>query len=260
METWTIDPNKIEEKINERTKAIIPVHLYGMPCDMGKIIEIAKKHNLYVIEDCAEAHGAEYKNKKVGSLGDIGCFSFFGNKIITTGEGGMCVTNNKELKEKIKKLRNQGADEKNKYWHDIVGYNYKLTNIQAAIGLAQLRKINYFLECKKENAELYSTFLNDVPEIKMIQKKEDRKNVHWMNIILSNKKNEIMLALEKENIETRPFFIPINKMPPYYSSESYPIAEEMNKKGINLPSSTKLKKEEIKKICDIIKKVMKNEV
>lgn len=255
-ETWTINTKKIEEKINEKTKVIMPVHLYGIPCHMEEIKEIAEKHNLYVIEDCAEAHGAEHNGKKVGSFGDIGCFSFFGNKIITTGEGGMCVTDNQDLKEKMGKIRNQGASETNSYWHDIVGYNYRLTNIQAAIGLAQLNKINKFLDIKKKNSELYENYLSDFPEIKFIPKAKNGKNVDWMHIILSDKKDEIIRALEKENIETRPFFTPLNKLPPYYSQETYPIAEELNQKGINLPSSTKLGKDDIERICEIIKKVL----
>lgn len=256
-ETWNINPKKIEEKITKKTKAIIPVHLYGLPCEMDKIMEIAKKHNLYVIEDAAEAHGAEYKEKKVGSFGDIGCFSFFGNKIITTGEGGMCVTNNLELREKLEILRNQGMSKKRKYWHPVVGFNYRMSNIHAAIGLAQLERINHSINLKIRNAELYSEKLKNTvelpPNIKNI------KNVYWMFCVLSDKKEEIIKALKEKDIETRPLFSPIHKMPPYHLEESYPVAEELNKKGINLPSSIKLKEEEIKNICETIKKVIENE-
>lgn len=258
LETWTIDTNQIEGKISEKTRAIIPVHLYGIPCEMDKILEISRKYNLPVIEDCAEAHGAEYGGKKVGNLGEIGCFSFFGNKIITTGEGGMCVTNDVGLKEKMEKLRNQGTDDTKKYWHDIVGYNYRMTNVQAAIGLAQLEKIDAFLERRDENARLYSTFLADVPGIGFIPRIEDRKNVYWMNIILSDRRDEIIRNLEEDNIETRPFFVPINKMPHYHSTDSYPVAEELYRRGINLPSSVKLKKEEIERVCNIIKKTVRD--
>ena len=254
-ETWNIDPKKIEEKITEKTKAIIPVHLYGLPCEMEKIMEIAKKYNLYIIEDAAEAHGAEYKGKKVGSFGDIGCFSFFGNKIITTGEGGMCVTNNLELKEKLESLRNQGMSKERRYWHPIVGFNYRMSNIHAAIGLAQLEGINDSINLKIRNAELYSERLKDIVELPPNIK--DTKNIYWMFCILSDKKDEIIKALKEKEIETRPLFSPIHKMPPYYIGEKYPIAKELNKKGINLPSSIKLKEEEIKRICEIIKAVVK---
>ncbi|NQU99168.1 MAG: DegT/DnrJ/EryC1/StrS aminotransferase family protein, partial [Parcubacteria group bacterium] len=139
---WCIDPEKIEEKITTKTKAIIPVHLYGHPCDMDAITKIAKKYGLYVIEDAAEAHGAGYKGKKVGSFGDISCFSFYGNKIITTGEGGMCLTNNQKLAERMKILRDHGMSPDKRYWYDVIGFNYRMTNIQAAIGVAQLKKID----------------------------------------------------------------------------------------------------------------------
>ena len=140
-DSWCISPDEIKKAITSKTKAIIPVHLYGQPCDMGAIMKIAKKYNLKVIEDCAEAHGAMYGDKKVGSFGDIGCFSFYGNKVITTGEGGMCTTNNSELNNKMRILRDHGMSATKRYWHDIVGYNYRMTNLQAAIGLAQLERI-----------------------------------------------------------------------------------------------------------------------
>ncbi|NQV08592.1 DegT/DnrJ/EryC1/StrS family aminotransferase, partial [Candidatus Woesearchaeota archaeon] len=156
-ETWNIDVDKIEEKITSKTKAIIPVNIYGHPCDMNKIMDIAKKHNLYVIEDCAESHGAEYNGEKTGSFGDISCFSFYGNKIITTGEGGMCVTNNKELAEKMSMLKDHGMKPERRYWHETIGFNYRMTNIQAAIGLAQLENINKFIETKRENTIIYNS-------------------------------------------------------------------------------------------------------
>jgi len=139
-------PEKLEKAITPNTKAIIPVHLYGHPCDMDAIMEIASKHNLYIIEDAAEAHGAEYKGKKIGSFGHISCFSFYGNKIITTGEGGMCLTNDDELAERMKILRDHGMNSVKRYWHDMIGFNYRMTNLQAALCLAQLSKIERFIE------------------------------------------------------------------------------------------------------------------
>ena len=146
---WCIDPFKIEEKITQNTKAIIPVHLYGHPCDMDPIMEIAESHNLYVIEDAAEAHGAEYKGKIVGGFGDINCYSFFANKVITTGEGGMCLTDNDELYQKMILLRDHGMNPQKRYWHDFIGFNYRMTNLQGAVGVAQLKKIDKFLEKKR---------------------------------------------------------------------------------------------------------------
>ena len=146
--TWNIDINKIESNITEKTKAIMPVHLYGNPCEMQAIRKIADKHRLFVVEDAAEAHGASFDNKKVGSLSDISCFSFFANKIITTGEGGMCLTNNPQLADRLKLLRDHGMSKDKKYWHEVVGFNYRMTNLQAAVGLAQLERINEFIDNK----------------------------------------------------------------------------------------------------------------
>lgn len=163
--TWNMDPEKIEEKITSRTKAIIPVHLYGHPADMDPILDIAEDHDLYVIEDAAEAHGAEYKGKKVGSLGDIGTFSFYGNKLITTGEGGMLVSDNEELIEKARIYRDHGMSPERRYWHPVIGYNYRLTNIQAAIGVAQVEKVDRIIEAKRRNAALYTSLLSDIEGI-----------------------------------------------------------------------------------------------
>lgn len=165
-EYWCMDPSKIEEKIDDHTKAIMVVHLYGHPCDMDEIVHIAKDHKLYVIEDCAEAPGAQYKGKKVGSFGIISCFSFYGNKIITTGEGGMCLTNREELAEKMRILRDHGMNPKKKYWHDIIGFNYRMTNLQAALGAAQLKKIDQLISKKRQTATAYNKLLQDLPTVR----------------------------------------------------------------------------------------------
>jgi len=255
---WCIDPEKIEEKITNNTKAIIPVHLYGHPCDMDAINDIAHDHNLYVIEDAAEAHGAEYKGKKVGSLGDISCFSFFGNKIITTGEGGICLTNNEELAEKMRILRDHGMTPNKRYWYDVIGFNYRMTNLQAAIGVAQIEKLDKFIEKKREIAKIYNSELKDIDGIILPPEMKWAKNVYWMySILIENKfrinRDELMKKLEEDGIETRPFFYPIHTMPPYKNDENFPVAEKLSKEGINLPASVKLKTESIKKITKKIK-------
>lgn len=177
-DTWNIDPSKIKEKINPRTKAIIPVHLYGHPADMGPIMEIARKYHLFVIEDAAEAHGALYRNQIVGSIGTVGCFSFFGNKIITTGEGGMITLNNSILAQRIRMLKNQGVSKKRKYFHPEIGFNYRMTNLQAAIGLAQLRKVQKIIDKKIEIARLYQKFLLPlIPKITLHPEAKWAKNV-----------------------------------------------------------------------------------
>jgi len=256
QETWNIDAVEIEKRITNKTKAIIVVHLYGLPCDMDLIMDIAKKYNLYVVEDCAEAHGAEYKGKKVGSIGDIGCFSFFGNKIMTTGEGGMCVTNNEKLKDKMELFKNHGMSKERTYWHSVIGYNYRMTNIQAAIGLAQLEKIDLFIEKKINIANIYKRELKDLKNIQFMKEKSDRKNVYWMFNIFSEAKDKIRESLNQDGISTRPLFIPLHLMPPYKSRESFPMAEKFSLAGLTLPSSTKLTEEQIVKICDIIKRVI----
>lgn len=254
---WCIDPEKIEEKITENTNAIIPVHLYGHPCDMGPILDIAKDHGLYVVEDAAEAHGAEYKNKIVGSFGDISCFSFFGNKIITTGEGGMCLTNNEELAGKMRILRDHGMNPNKRYWFDVIGFNYRMTNLQAAIGLSQLTKINQFIEKKRQIAKLYAEGLNGLEKkglITLHPEMEWAKCVYWMYSILIEDKfkierDEVMKKLDERGIETRNFFYPLHILPPYkISDDSLNLAKNISSKGFNLPSSPVLGKNEIKYI------------
>jgi perosamine synthetase len=254
---WCIDPEKIEEKITEKTKAIIPVHLYGHPCDMDVILEIAKEYDLYVVEDCAEAHGAEYKDKKVGSFGIINCFSFYGNKIITTGEGGMCVTNDKELAEKMKMLRDHGMSHQKKYWHEVIGFNYRMTNLQAAIGVAQLNKIDKFVEKKRKNAETYNQFLKNIQGIALPPEMPWAKNVYWMYSILATNdfgmnRERVISKLADEGIDSRPFFYPIHTMPPYKENKEYPVAQKISKEGLNLPNSVKLSDDDLKRIATCI--------
>ncbi|MDD5178463.1 MAG: aminotransferase class I/II-fold pyridoxal phosphate-dependent enzyme [Candidatus Nanoarchaeia archaeon] len=258
--SWNLDPKKIEEKITPRTRAIIPVHLYGNPCDISEIMKIAKKHNLYIIEDSAEAHGAEYENKKTGSFGHISCFSFYGNKIITTGEGGMCLTNDEAISERMKYLRDHGMSKEKRYWHDSIGFNFRMTNMQAAIGLAQLEKVNKLIDKKIENAKHYNKNLCNVKGITLPPTTPMSKNVYWMYTILVEdefpiSKEELVEKLRQNGIDTRPAFYPITIMPPYETKERFPVAEEISKKGLTLPSSIKLTQEQINFICNIIKNI-----
>lgn len=266
MDTWNMDPRKIEQKITTKTKAIMVAHLYGQSTDMGPILEIAKKHNLYVIEDAAEAHGATYNGKKVGAIGDVGSFSFFGNKIITTGEGGMIVTNNKELYDKMKSLRSQGMDPNKRYWHNIVAYNYRMTNMQAAVGLAQLENIEWHLGERKRVSDLYKKYLKELSEYIQVSKEMEFGNhVYWMySIILKDNVNmerdDFMRKMEEDGIEMRPLFYPMHTMPPYYEeSGDYPVANYLGSRGINLPTHSLLTEEDIKFIVNCIKKnIMSN--
>ncbi len=254
--TWNIDPEKIKEKLTSKTKAIIPVHLYGHPADMDPIMDLAKDHSLIVIEDAAEAHGAEYKKKKVGGLGDAGCFSFFGNKIITTGEGGMITTNDEEIMKKAMMLRDHGMSKEKRYWHPQIGYNYRMTNMQGAVGLAQTERIHEYIEIRRKNAELYNNHLGDISGITTPPEMEWAKNVYWMYSILIDKvpRDEFTAILLDNGIDTRPFFYPMHTQPPYrdQSNEELTVADDLSKRGFSLPSAPTLKEDQIDYICRII--------
>ncbi|MCK5535259.1 MAG: aminotransferase class I/II-fold pyridoxal phosphate-dependent enzyme [Bacteroidales bacterium] len=244
-ESWCIDPLEIEKAITPNTKAIIPVHIYGQACDMKAIMDIAIKYNLKVIEDCAEAHGAMFNGKKVGSFGDIGCFSFFGNKVITTGEGGMCTTNDHELDEKMRVLRDHGMSKTKRYWHDVIGYNYRMTNLQAAIGLAQLERIEDIHANRRKYEDTYKkilhkdlfTFQNDI---------ENRRRITWLvSVLIDDKvdKEEYLNKLKEMGIDARPFFYPLSDMNIYkpYCNVDTPVTKILSKRGFNLPTYESLK-------------------
>lgn len=237
--TWCIDPIEIEKAITSKTKAIIPVHVYGQPCDMDSIMAIAKKYNLKVIEDCAEAHGAKYKGKVVGSFGDVSCYSFFGNKILTTGEGGMCVTNSESINDMMRVLRDHGMNKQKKYWHDIVGYNYRMTNLQAALGCAQLERIGELIEQRKAVEQKYISVLKEFSFIKWQENVADREKVTWLvSAWLPNgERDRLFEELKKNQIDVRPFFYPMSEMPlykPYVFSATN--SQKISKLGFNLPT------------------------
>jgi perosamine synthetase len=267
ISTWNIDPNRIEEKITDKTKAIMTVHIYGHPADMDPIMKIAKKHGLYVIEDAAEAHGAEYKGKRVGSIGDVSCFSFYANKIITTGEGGMITTNDDKIAEKVRKLRDQGYNLSMRKWliHDVLGYNYRLTNLQAAVGLAQLERIEEFISKHRENAFYYNSLLKSIRGVTLPPEMPWARNVYWMYTILIDEevlgisRDNLMKKLETYGIDTRAAFLPIHLQPPYkdiYVNEEYPVAELLGRRGISLPSGNSITREAIEYVVSVIKDVI----
>lgn len=254
-DTWQMNELEVERKITDKTKAVIAPHLYGYPCKMDVLREICDKHNIYLIEDCAEAIGSEYKGKKVGTYGDLACFSFFGNKTITTGEGGMVLSNNKELIDKARHIKDQGMSKTQEYWHDIIGYNFRMTNICAAIGCAQLERIDQFVSRKIEVGELYKEMLKSVP-VKFQKDSKDIVNTYWMVAILlenENQRRDFRKYLKEHDIDTRPTFSPIHKMPMYESGKFYPVSENLGMRGINLPSYPLLSNEQIEYICNVIK-------
>jgi perosamine synthetase len=267
-ETWNIDVTQIERKVTQDTRAVMPVHIYGHPCDMDSILEIARKHRLYVIEDAAEAHGAEYKKKKVGGIADVGCFSFYANKIITTGEGGMIVTNKEEVEEKARRLKDQAYSPQKRFLHTELGFNYRMTNIQAALGLAQLERIEELVERRRRNARLYNELLKGVEGIRLPSQKSWAKNVYWMYCILIEdefgmSRDELQVKLKQEGIDSRAFFIPMHQQPAFKNSglfggESHTVSEEISRKGMYLPSGSGLKEEEIAQVCATLKKIRKS--
>lgn len=259
-DTWNIDPDKIEPLITPRTKAIMPVPLYGHPCDMAGIMAIAKKYGLFVIEDAAEALGARYKDRLCGSIADISTFSFYGNKTISTGEGGMVVTNDDLFAEKVRFLKGQGMDPNRRYWFPIVGYNYRMTNIEAAIGLAQMENIDNFLNKRRLIAQWYNNRLKDISGITLPVEKNYAWHSFWMYSILieeayGKSRDDVIKMLANNGVETRPFFYPMHTMPVYKKdSEGLKNAESIALKGINLPTFHELSDEDIKYISKILKK------
>jgi len=254
--TWNINTYKIEEKITRRTKAIIPVHTYGLPADMGRISSLAKKHNLLVIEDAAEAVGAEYKGRKVGGLGDVGCFSLYANKIITTGEGGMITTNNEKIARQARILRGHAFSKERHFWHKYLGFNYRMTNLQAAIGLAQTERFSALVEARIRNAGSYNRLLKNIKGIGLPPEVKGIKNIHWMYSILITDdfgltRDVLRSCLAKRGIETRSFFIPIHLQPIYakFYRQRFPVAEELCRTGLYLPSGPTLTKKDIEYVA-----------
>lgn len=259
-DTLCISPEAIEKAITSKTKAIIPVHLYGHPANMEEINKIAKKHNLFVIEDAAEAHGAEVNGKKVGSLSDAGVFSFYGNKIITSGEGGMITTNDEVLYKKMRYLRDHAMSKEKRYWHTEVGFNYRMTNLQAALGVAQFERIDELLAKKKEIFGWYQDGLKEVKGIKLNHQAPWAKNVYWMVCLeldgcSESQRDEFIQKLKNKNIDSRPYFYPVSDMPMYEYTDT-PITHKVYQRGLNLPSYFDITKEQVEYVCTKIKELI----
>lgn len=269
-DTWNIDTAKIEAKITKHTKAIMPVHLYGHPADMDPIMRLAKKYDLYVVEDAAEAHGALYKGKTVGSFGTINAFSLYANKIVTSGEGGMVVTNDKKLAERARTLHDLAHSPKRRFLHEEIGFNYRLTNMQAALGLAQLEEVNKFIKKKLWMADLYNKLLADVQGLSLPPQKPWARNVYWMYAILVEdgfgiNRNRLQQQLKKRSIDTRTFFIPLHKQPAliklgYYdgNEREFPVSDEISRRGLYLPSGLAITETQIRGVVSAIKQIQKD--
>lgn len=261
-QTWNMNPDLIEAKITPRTRGIIVVHLYGHPTDMDPIMKIAEKHKLFVVEDAAEAHGALYKNRPVGSIGHVNIFSLFGNKIITTGEGGVITTNDDALAAKMRLLRGQGMDPARRYWFPTIGYNYRMTNIQAAIGLGQVENIQWHLSKRREVSDGYFKHLKGLTDFLDLPKEQSwARHSYWMFSVLLKEtvqmtRDDFMKALGNLGIETRPLFYPMHVLPPYAEKNStYPVADVLAARGLNLPTHAMLTEEDIAYVADSIRSV-----
>ena len=265
--TWNLDLDLIEGLITEKTKAIIPVHLYGHPVDMDRLMEIARKHNLLVIEDCAESHGATCRGRMTGSFGDMACFSFYANKVITTGEGGMVTTNNKELAERLRLLRNL-AFTKPRFRHEKAGFNFRMTGYQAAMGLVQFRKIEHIIAEKRRVAQTYNHFLKDIDGLQLPHEADWARNVYWMYAVVVHPefgitRDELVDQLRADGIDTRTFFCPMNQQPCLLERTGFravpcPVADKLWENGLYLPSTYTLSEPVIKQIADVVRQVATN--
>ncbi len=261
-DTWCLDIEGVRKAITSKTKAIMPVHLYGHPCEMDEINKIAKENNLFVIEDAAQSIGSLYNNKRPGSLGNIGCFSFQGAKIMVTGEGGMLVTDDEKLYERAKFFNNHGRDPKGSFWIFEVGYKYKMSNLQAALGLAQLERIDELVEKKRLIYKWYKYRLENIEGIKLNVEKPNVKNNYWMTSIVLDKsfkesRDELMKTLkEKYLVDTRTFFYPISEFKPFRTRGDNKTSKHLALNGINLPSGHNLTEEDIERVCQGIRETL----
>ena len=255
-DTWQIDPEDVRRRLTPRTKAIMAVHLYGHACDMDALRAIAREHRLFLIEDCAEAIGSLYKGRHVGALGDIATFSFFGNKTMTTGEGGMVVSNDPTLMERARHFKGQGLAAHREYWHDVVGFNYRMTNICAALGVAQLERLDGFLNRKRALAAAYRDGLAGLP-VRVHGEDPDVHHSYWMVSVLVDDpadREPLRQWLAAQGIETRPVFYPVHTMPIYSSRfQRHPVAEDLARRGINLPSWPALRDDEVERVVAAIR-------
>lgn len=257
-DTWNLDPAQLERKVTQRTRAIVVVHLYGHPADMTPILEIGRRQRVPVVEDAAEAHGAEFRGQRAGSLGDLACFSFYANKIITTGEGGMIVTSRPELAARARKLRDQAYEPEQRFLHREMGFNYRFTNVQGAIGCAQMERIDEFVATRRRHAALYNRLLAGCAGLRLPVERKDVKNVYWMYSVVLEHGNrvQVMERLRSENIETRPFFVPLHQQPLYAAAcrgERFPVAEEVAAGGLNLPSGNELTEATVERLATALR-------
>jgi perosamine synthetase len=265
-DTWCLDVAEVERKITSATRAIMPVHIYGHMAAMAPLMELARRHGLAVLEDAAEAHGAEYDGRRAGGIGTLGCFSFYANKIVTTGEGGMVVTDDAGLAERARNLRNLCFRRDQRFLHNELGYNFRITNLQAAIGLAQVERIEDHLSRKRRMASLYTERLRAVAGLKLPVERPGVKNVYWMYGVVLEDAVEMDASafaqrLREQGVDTRPFFLGMHEQPVLrerglFAGESYPTTERLSRKGLYLPSGLGLGEVEIETVCGAVRQCL----
>jgi perosamine synthetase len=258
--TMNLDIDAAAAAVTDRTKAIMPVHLYGHPADMDPLMALGRRHGLAILEDAAEAHGATYRGRTVGSIGTCAAFSFFGNKIITTGEGGMVTTDDAELAAWLRQFRGQGQDPKRRYWFPVVGYNYRMTNVAAAIGVGQLERVHEHLAQRARVFGWYQERLASVPGVTRPQGQPWAKPVNWLYTIrlMEADRDETMAGLAAEGVDTRPVFYPMHVLPPYQDATGkFPVAEEISRTGLSLPTHGALTEDDVDYVCDSLVRVQR---
>jgi len=264
-DTWCLDVDQIASRITPRTRAIMPVHMYGHPVDMDPVLELAEHHGLAVIEDAAEAHGATYKGRRCGGLGDVGCFSFYANKVVTTGEGGMLVTDDDRIAEIARSRRNLGFREDRRFWHTDLGHNFRLTNLQAALGLGQVERMDELVARKREVGRAYTEALAGLP-IQLPVERDWATNVFWMyGVVLEDEVDfdaiEFARRLSERGVQTRPFFLGMHEQPVFHDhglflGESYPVSERLARRGLYLPSGLALTDEQLQQVATTVREVL----
>ena len=262
-QSWNLDPHLVEKAITSRTKAIMTVHLYGLPCDMDCLKATAKKYNLSIIEDCAESLGAEFKGRKMGTLGDVSTFSFFANKTITTGEGGMILTKNRDFAHRMRLLRDHGMNPKKRYWHEEVGFNYRITNIQSALGCAQLEQVNRFIKTRQDLARIYQDGFDEFPWLLPQASFDDRSSSHWLYTLLVSDdapidREEITKGLADEGIDTRPIFHSLHQQPAFskFKTDPCPVSADISSRGFSLPTSNHMTAADAERVVITFKKLL----
>jgi perosamine synthetase len=258
--TWNIDVALVSKKITAQTKAIMCVHLYGAVCAMDELQELCKISNLRLIEDVAEAFGSQYRGRYAGSFGDIATFSFFGNKTITTGEGGMVVSKDREIISRAAHLKSQAVSPDREYWHDEIGFNFRMTNICASIGVAQLEQADSVIAAKRRLSAWYQEELLDLPLTFQVES-SDTVHTYWMVSVLAptgSMRDSIRKALKEAGVETRPLFFPAHIMTVFASNEAFPVAEDLSIRGMNLPSYPALTREQVSYICMVIRQTLQD--